>query len=171
MVDVRALIRDIPDFPEPGILFRDITPLLANAKAFSAVVDGIAGIARAHGVTCIAGVESRGFIVGAPVARTLGLPFIPIRKPGKLPFETKRIEYGLEYGTDALEVHVDAVKPGDRVAIIDDLMATGGTAEAAAKLMEDLGATVASILVVVELGGLGGVERLKPRPVHALIKY
>ena len=169
-MDVRALIRDIPDFPKPGILFSDITPLLANAEAFAAVVDGLAAIARTQGVTSIAGIESRGFIFGAPVALALGLPFIPIRKPGKLPFETKRIEYGLEYGTDVLEVHVDAFKAGDRVAIIDDLMATGGTAEAASKLVESLGAAVASILVVIELQELGGTDRLRPRPVHALIK-
>lgn len=171
MVDVRALIRSVPDFPKPGILFRDITPVLADPAGFAAVVDGLAGLARAHGADRIAGIESRGFIFGAPVARALGLPFILVRKPGKLPAETDRIEYDLEYGSDALETHTDSVAPGDRVVIIDDLLATGGTATAACQLFERRGAAIASVLVVVELGALGGAERLAPRPVHALVKY
>ncbi len=171
MVDVRALIRDVPDFPKPGILFRDITPVLANPAAFKAVIDGMTGLARVHGATHIAGIESRGFIVGAPVAQALGVPLVLVRKPGKLPHTTDRIDYDLEYGQDALEIHTDAVGVGDRVVVVDDLLATGGTAEAACRLLERQGASVASLLVVIELLGLNGAARLGPRPVHALIKY
>lgn len=171
MIDLRALVRDIPDFPKPGILFRDITPVLGHAAAFSAVVDALAGLARVHGATRVVGIESRGFILGTPVAARLGLPFVPVRKPGKLPHERTRVEYTLEYGTDALEMHVDAVEPGDRVVIIDDLLATGGTAEAACRLVEQSDATVAAVLVMIELCDLGGEDRLAPRHVYSLLKY
>lgn len=171
MIDIRTLVRDIPDFPKPGILFRDITPVLADAEALSAVIDALAALARVHGATRVVGIESRGFILGTPVAARLGLPFVPVRKPGKLPHERTRVEYALEYGTDALEMHVDAVEPGDRVVIIDDLLATGGTAEAACRLVEQSDAEVSAVLVMIELCDLGGGARLLPRQVYSLLKY
>ena len=171
MTDLRALVRDVPDFPKPGILFRDITPILEDPDGFEAALDALTGLARVSGATKIAGIESRGFIFGAPMAALLGLPFVLIRKPGKLPAATARQEYTLEYGTDALEMHLDAVGPGDRVVVVDDLLATGGTAAAACALIEGQGAGVASVLVAIELCALGGAHRLAPRPVHALLKY
>ncbi len=171
MLDLKSIIRDVPDFPKPGILFKDITPVLSNPDAFEVVVDALAGLTRAVGATHVVGIESRGFILGTPVAVGLGLPFIPVRKPGKLPAETARVEYELEYGTDALEIHKDALCEGDRVVIIDDLLATGGTAEAACQLVETTGAKVAGVLVMIELSFLNGVERLKPHDVHSLIRY
>jgi len=171
MTDIKALIRDVPDFPKPGILFRDITPVLAHPEAMGKVVDALVGVAALSGPSHIIGIESRGFILGVPVAHRLRLPFVPARKPGKLPRETRRAEYALEYGVDALEIHADAIRPGDRVVIVDDLLATGGTAEAACRLVEGLGATVAGVLVLIELSALGGVERLAPRAVNALLKY
>jgi adenine phosphoribosyltransferase len=171
MIDLRSLIRDIPDFPKAGILFRDITPVLGHAEAFGVVVEALAGLVRVHGATRVVGIESRGFILGTPVAARLGLPFVPVRKPGKLPHERTRVEYALEYGTDALEMHVDAVEPGDRVVIIDDLLATGGTADAACRLVEQSDATVAAVLVMIELRDLGGEARLAPRQVYSLLKY
>lgn len=171
VVDVKALIRDIPDFPKPGILFKDITPVLADAEALATVIDALAGLARVHGVDCVVGIESRGFILGAPVAVALGVPFVPARKPGKLPAEKRRVEYALEYGVDALEVHADALQPGMRVAVVDDLLATGGTAEAACRLVEAAGAEVAVVLAFIELVALGGIARLAPRPAHCLIRF
>lgn len=171
MVDLRRLVRDIPDFPKPGILFRDITPVLADAEALDAVLDALAGLARVHGATRIIGIESRGFILGTPVAARLGLPFVPARKPGKLPYDTSRVEYDLEYGTDALEMHVDGIGKGDRVVIIDDLLATGGTAEAACRLVEMHDAEVAAVCVMIELCALGGAARIAPRHVYSLLKY
>ena len=165
------LIRDIPDFPKPGILFKDITPVLGNAEAMDDVVDALAGLSRVVDGTLVVGIESRGFIFGTPVAYALDLPFVPIRKPGKLPAECARIEYELEYGTDALEMHIDAIPNGARVVIIDDLLATGGTAEAACQLVEDAGGVVAAVLTVIELVELGGRQRLSPRQVHSLIQY
>ena len=170
-MDLRNLIRDVPDFPKPGILFRDITPILANPKAFSATIDALSAVARLQGPTRVVGIESRGFLFGAPVADRLHLPFAPIRKPGKLPFETHAVSYDLEYGTDSVELHVDAVEPGDRVVVIDDLLATGGTAEAACRLVERMGGIVTGVLVLIELAALGGAQRLSPRHVNALIKY
>ena len=171
MSDLKSLIAEVPDFPKAGILFRDITPVLANPVAFNQVTDALCGLARLAGATHIAGIESRGFLFGVGVAQRLSLPFVPVRKPGKLPRATRRAEYALEYGTDAVEMHVDAVAPGDRVVVVDDLLATGGTAEAACRLIEACGAHVGAVLVVIELGALGGVERLAPRPVHALLRY
>jgi adenine phosphoribosyltransferase len=171
MPDIQSLIREVPDFPKPGILFRDITPVLADPDALAKVVDALAGLAALSAPTHIVGIESRGFILGVPVAHMMGLPFIPARKPGKLPCATRRAEYALEYGTDALEIHADALKAGDRVIVIDDLLATGGTAGAACDLVEGFGATVTGVLVMIELVALGGVARLAPRTVHALIKY
>ena len=170
-VDVKALIRDVPDFPKPGILFKDITPVLAHPEAFSAVIDGLTGLARVHGADCVVGIESRGFILGAPVARALGAPFIPARKHGKLPAATRRVEYALEYGTDALELHADAIRPGARVVIVDDLLATGGTAEAACRLVTACGGQVAAVLAFIELAFLGGATRLAPHAVHCLVRF
>ncbi len=171
MINLREWVRDIPDFPKPGILFRDITPVLGHAEALDAVIEALCGLARVHGATCIAGIESRGFILGTPVAARLGVPFVPVRKPGKLPYETRRVEYELEYGSDALEVHTDAISKGDRVIIVDDLLATGGTAEAASRLVEAADAQVAAVLVMIELCDLGGARRLAPRQVYSLLKY
>jgi adenine phosphoribosyltransferase len=171
MDPVKALIRDVPDFPRPGILFKDITPVLGHAAALEAVIDGMAGVARIHAPTRVLGIESRGFLFGTPVATKLGLPFAPVRKPGKLPHQTFRVEYELEYGTDSLEIHVDAVERGDRVIIIDDVLATGGTAEAACRLVESQGAEVAAVVVLIELTALGGAARLSPRAVHSLLRY
>ncbi len=170
-MNIRDLVRDVPDFPKPGILFKDITPVLADARAFGAVTDALSGLSRTHGATHILGIESRGFIFGTPVANALALPFAPVRKPGKLPWKRESVSYELEYGTDTVELHTDVVGPGDRVVIIDDLLATGGTAEATCRLVEQMGATVAAVLVVIELTALGGAQRLLPRHVYSLLKY
>jgi len=171
MQGLKEFIRDVPDFPKPGILFKDITPLLSDVDALEATTDALAALARVHGATKIVGIESRGFIFGTPVAHLLGLPFIPVRKPGKLPYSTASIEYELEYGSDTLEIHTDAIEAGDRVVIIDDLLATGGTAEAACKLVEGQGGAVASVLVVIELAFLEGAKRLAPYEAYSLIRY
>lgn len=171
MHDISALVRAVPDFPKPGILFRDITPVLAHPAAFAQVIDALAALAALGGPTHVVGIESRGFILGVPLATRLGLPFIPARKPGKLPCAKVRSEYALEYGTDALEMHADALKAGDRVAIVDDLLATGGTAAAVCGLAEQLGAQVSAILVMIELTGLAGAAKLAPRTVHSLLRY
>ncbi|MFN3197752.1 MAG: adenine phosphoribosyltransferase [Bradymonadia bacterium] len=170
MDHIRQLVRDIPDFPKAGILFKDITPVLSNAAAFNDVVQAMADLGRGH-ITHVVGIESRGFIFGTPVAQILGLPFVPVRKPGKLPAETARVEYALEYGTDALEIHADALGAGDRVMIVDDLLATGGTANAACQLCEGLGAEVVSLTVLIELSFLEGAKRLEPRKVNSLLTY
>lgn len=161
MESVLKLIRDIPDFPKPGILFKDITPVLANGPAFKKVVDWyVMALEEAGDIDVVAGIESRGFIFGAPVAQRLGIGFIPIRKPGKLPFTTHQETYDLEYGTDTLEVHTDAVAQGARVAIIDDLLATGGTAGASVNLIEKIGGEVAALAFVIELGFLEGRKKI-----------
>lgn len=170
MDDLRALIRDVPDFPEPGIVFKDITPLLADAAAFDRAIDLIAGPWRNHGVSHVVGIESRGFIVGSPVAARIGAGFIPVRKPGKLPWSTVGRNYDLEYGTDRLEAHEDAVGPGDRVLVVDDVLATGGTAAATIALAGDLGATVVGLGVLIELGFLGGRARITV-PLQRVILY
>lgn len=169
--EVKALIRDVPDFPKPGILFKDITPVLQTPAAFNAVLDMFAEIVRGASATHIVGIESRGFIFGAPLATRLGLPFVLARKPGKLPAQTRSVEYALEYGTDTLEMHTDALGEGDTAVIVDDLLATGGTAEAACRLVEGGGAQVAAVIVLIELSFLEGVSRLGGRPVHALLRY
>jgi adenine phosphoribosyltransferase len=165
------LIRDIPDFPEPGVVFKDITPILADPGIFSRLVDEMAEPFRDQGVTQVAGIEARGFTLAAPIALTLGAGFIPIRKPGKLPYETAAEEYTLEYGSDRLEVHVDAADSGDRVLLVDDVIATGGTATAALKLIESLGAEVAGFSVFIELAFLNGKVGLPDIPYHALLVY
>ncbi len=156
---LRAAIRDVPDFPKPGILFKDIHPLLQNPEPFRVALDLLEERARAMGATRIIGIESRGFIFGAPLADRMGLGFSLIRKPGKLPYKTVSESYALEYGTDTIEMHVDAVEASETVVIVDDLLATGGTAEAAVKLVERAGAQVAGCLFLVELGFLKGRER------------
>ena len=168
---LRSLIRDIPDFPEPGILFRDITPLLHDAAAMREVNDQLATHARAFGATLIAGIEARGFLFGTPVAERLGVPFVPVRKPGKLPAEAASVSYALEYGEDALEMHRDPGVSGHRVAIIDDLLATGGTAAACAQLVESCGGIVAGAAFVLELGDLGGRGALEAYTIVALTTY
>ncbi len=170
-MDLKPFIRDIPDFPIPGILFRDITPLLGNAAAFSAALDGLEADAVARGAEAIVGIESRGFIFGAPLAARLALPFVPVRKPGKLPAARMSLEYSLEYGQSQLDIHADALRPGTRVYIVDDLLATGGTALAAAKLVEMIGAGVAGFGFLIELADLGGRARLAGYNTTALITY
>jgi adenine phosphoribosyltransferase len=168
---IRSLIRDVPDFPTPGILFRDITPVLADAGAFREVVARLAEAARPLRVDLVAGIESRGFIFGAPLAVALGAGLVPVRKVGKLPARTVRREYSLEYGSNQLEMHVDAVRPGQRVLLVDDLLATGGTALAAAEMIRELGGEIAGAFFVVELTALLGRERLGEVGVMSLIEY
>jgi adenine phosphoribosyltransferase len=168
---LRARVRDVPDFPKPGILFRDLTPLMGDAAAMRMCVDMLAERIAPHRPEVIVAIESRGFIFGAPVATALGVGFAPVRKPGKLPHRTRRRSYALEYGTDALEMHADAVIAGARVVLVDDLLATGGTAGAAVGLIEELGARVIGAAFVVELGLLNGRERLPDLPVDVLIRY
>jgi adenine phosphoribosyltransferase len=166
-----ALIRDIPDFPEPGVVFKDITPVLGDSEALALLVESLAAPFLGAGVTKVAGIEARGFTLAAPVALRLGAGLVPIRKPGKLPFHTEREDYQLEYGTDALELHVDAVRPGEKVLIVDDVIATGGTAAAAIRLLVGIGAEVVGFAVFIELAFLNGSEQLNGVPLHALVKY
>src|SRR5687768_1484211 len=169
--ELKAFIRDVRDFPKPGIVFKDITPLLRSPDALHGSVEALAEPFRKSGVTSVAGIESRGFIFGSCVARILGAGFIPIRKPGKLPWTTRRHEYVLEYGTDALEIHDDAAKIGDRVLIVDDVLATGGTAVAAAALVRALGAELVGIATLIELTFLDPRKKLEGINVHTLIQY
>jgi adenine phosphoribosyltransferase len=169
--DLKAFIRDVPDFPKPGIIFKDITPLLRSPEAFERSVASLAAAFRDAGVTHVAAIESRGFIFGGGVARILGAGFIPIRKPGKLPWTRRSHEYELEYGTDKLEIHDDALASGDRVVIVDDVLATGGTAAAASHLVRGFDATLVGVAIVIELEFLGGRKKLDGTPVHSLIKY
>lgn len=169
--DLRAFVRDIPDFPKPGILFRDLTPLMGDGAAFCETVERLAERTAGLRVTAVAAIESRGFIFGAAVAARLGLAFVPLRKPGKLPFRTRRSVYALEYGNDGIEIHEDALAAETRVAVVDDLLATGGTAAAAIALARGLGAQVVGALFVVELVALAGRTRLDGVPVDALITY
>jgi adenine phosphoribosyltransferase len=168
---LRARVRDIPDFPKPGILFRDLTPLMGDASAFRQTVDLLGERIALHRPELIVAVESRGFIFGAPVAAALGIGFVPVRKPGKLPHKTARRDYALEYGTDALEMHADAIVSGARVALVDDLLATGGTAAATIHLVRELGGSVVVAAFVVELALLSGRERLGAGVTESLIVY
>ncbi len=170
-MDLKQYIRDVPDFPQPGILFRDITPLLQNAEALKYVIARLTEHYRDAGLNAVVSIESRGFLFGAPLAYNLNVGLVPIRKAGKLPAARMSVEYALEYGTGQLDVHQDALQRGDRVVIVDDLLATGGTAIAAAKLVELLGATVHSLAFLVELGALGGRERLAGYDIFSLIRY
>jgi adenine phosphoribosyltransferase len=169
--ELQSFIRDVPDFPKPGILFKDITPLLRSPEALSSACALLAEPFRDQGITIVAGIESRGFIFGAIVARNLGAGFVPIRKPGKLPWTTRRNEYVLEYGTDGLEIHDDALTPSDKVLVIDDVLATGGTLAAATQLVGGFDATLAGAAVVIELSFLNGREKLSSQPVHSLLRY
>ncbi|MGG5257041.1 adenine phosphoribosyltransferase [Phycicoccus avicenniae] len=164
---VAASLRDVPDFPQPGVVFKDITPLLADPVAFARVVEGLAEGRRGE-VDLVAGVEARGFVVGAALAHAMGVGFVPVRKAGKLPGDTVSATYDLEYGSATIEVHADAVAAGERVLLVDDVLATGGTALAAWELLERVGATVVGFDCVVELAFLGGRDRLASRPVRAL---
>jgi adenine phosphoribosyltransferase len=169
--DLRALIRDIPDFPKPGIVFKDITPLMADPAALQHAVSGLADYARPLGVECVLAAEARGFLLGPALALALGAGFALARKPGKLPYDTISAEYQLEYGADSLELHSDAVRPGTRVLVHDDLLATGGTAVALCELVQALGAEVVGCGFLIELAFLGGRERLRPHEAHALLSY
>lgn len=170
-MNLRDHIRDVPDFPKPGIMFRDITPLLAHPAAFTHCIQQFADHYRNANIKAIAAAEARGFIFAAPLAIELGCGFVPVRKPGKLPFETQAFHYELEYGTDTLEIHTDAFGKGDRVLLIDDLLATGGTMGACAKLVEHSGAEVVGCAFAIELNFLKGRDKLAGYDVFSLIRY
>src|SRR5262245_4133198 len=168
---VKELIREIPNFPQPGILFKDITPMLADPKAFHIVLDAIAERLIGEHIDAVVGIESRGFIFGGALAARLNASFVPVRKPGKLPYRTDRVSYSLEYGESELEMHRDSLKEGARVVVCDDLLATGGTAAAAGELVHRQSAYVAAYSFVIELESLGGRERLMPTPVVSFLRY
>ncbi len=171
MDNIKKLIREIPDWPKPGILFYDITTLMKDQDGLAAVIAGLqSGVAPAD-VDVVLGIEARGFFFAPTVAHALGKGFVPVRKPKKLPWETESVEYALEYGTDKLEIHKDAIKPGQRVLIVDDVLATGGTAAAVAQLVEKLGGKVAGFAFVIELDFLNGRDRLNGYPIHSLVHY
>ncbi len=171
MKDLSRRIRNIPDFPKKGILFRDITPLLQDSESFREAVDALSDKYRNEGIDLVVSAEARGFILGAPLAYKLGVGFVPVRKPGKLPYEVEKTTYELEYGEDTLEMHRDAVREGDRVLIFDDLLATGGTARAICQLVEKPGGKVTAICFLIELTFLKGREKIKDYPVFSLIRY
>lgn len=170
-MDIKEYIRDIPDFPREGILFRDITPLLGDAKAFSYVIDVLQERAAATSPAAIVGIESRGFLFGGPLADRMGLPFVPVRKPGKLPAARMSIEYTLEYGDSQLDIHEDALEAGERAYVVDDLLATGGTARAAAKLIELIGGVVCGLGFVVELEDLGGRRLIEEYDTFSIVRF
>jgi adenine phosphoribosyltransferase len=170
-MDLRAFIRDVPDFPKPGILFKDIMPLLAAPAAFACAIDALCAPYAAAGVDAVAGAEARGFLFAAPMALRLGAPLIPLRKPGKLPGATRSYKYDLEYGSAELHVHAHAIAPGARVLLVDDVLATGGTAAAACHLVEQAGGTVVGCAFLIELAFLGGRAPLAGRDVFSLITY
>ena len=171
MRKLESRIRTIPDFPKPGILYRDITPLLGDPDALAFAARELAAPFAGEGIRAVAGIEARGFIFGCLVARELSASFVPVRKPGKLPYRKVSESYTLEYGVGTIEMHVDALKPGERVLVVDDLVATGGTAAASCTLVERLGGEVAGCAFVVELDGLGGRDRLAGRTVHSLLHF
>lgn len=168
-MDLASYVRDVPDFPSPGILFKDITPLLASPDAFRAAVGEMAAPFRGKGAAKVLGIEARGFMFGAALARELNIGFVPVRKPGKLPRGTERVSYGLEYGSDSLEIHTDALARGEKILIADDVLATGGTAAAAAELADRLGGEVVGICFFIELIKLGGRAKLPGRPIHSVL--
>ena len=170
-IELKGYIRSIPDWPKKGILFRDITPLLADPKALAAAIDVLCADFTGAGIEYVAAVEARGFIFGAAVARKLGVGFVPIRKKGKLPFKTESVSYDLEYGTDTLEVHSDAINEGARVLMVDDLLATGGTMAAACKLIEKIGGQIAGIAFLIELGELAGRGKLGGYKINTVISF
>ncbi len=171
MEALKQKIRNVPDFPIPGISFKDVTTLFKDPAAFRSAVDCFVEEYEDESIDLVAGIEARGFILAPVLAYHMGKGIVPLRKPGKLPAETRRIEFELEYGTDALEMHLDAVKPGDRVLIVDDLLATGGTATAACRLVEDAGGIVAGVGFLIELSFLDGRRRLDGHPVFSLLEY
>ncbi|HXY19788.1 MAG TPA: adenine phosphoribosyltransferase [Gemmatimonadales bacterium] len=173
MIDLRALVRSIPDYPKPGIMFRDITTLIGDAGGFRDVVAALAGRFEKSGATKVAGIEARGFILGGAVAHRLGVGFVPVRKQGKLPYRVIGHDYDLEYGTDRIEIHIDAVETGEHVLLVDDLIATGGTAVAASRLLQQAGAEVLGSAFIIELPELGGRKKLEAmgQPVHSLISF
>jgi adenine phosphoribosyltransferase len=171
MVDLSSFVRDIPDYPKPGILFRDITPMLANHEALKFAVAEMARPFAGLGVEVVAAAEARGFIFAAPLAIELGAGFVPIRKPGKLPFDLHSFAYELEYGSDELQVHVDGVRRGQKVLIVDDLLATGGTVEACCRLLEKCEAEIVGCSFLIHLVDLGGAERLAPYRIESVLKY
>ena len=168
---LRSKIRDIPDFPKPGIIFKDITPLIKDPATLRLTVHQLLHPFLGRDITAVAGMEARGFIFGSLVAWELGIPFIPLRKPGKLPYDVQSVSYDLEYGSAELEVHIDAVDSNDKVLLIDDLLATGGTAKASCELIEKLGASVVACAFVVELDFLAGREKLAGYEIHSLLHY
>ena len=170
-MQIESLIRAIPDFPIPGILFRDITPLLGDAEGFKATIDRFVDHFRDAKIDVVVGIEARGYMIGAPVAYALGAGFVPVRKPGKLPGQTHTEEYALEYGTNALQIHADALAHGQRVLVVDDLLATGGTIAATLRLLEKLGAHIVGTAVLIELEALNGRAALNGTDVTAFIKY
>lgn len=168
---LRALIRDIPDYPKPGIIFRDITPLLRDCAGLALAAELMVNPFRHARIDIVVGAESRGFIFGTLLARALNAGFVPIRKSGKLPFKTHARDYELEYGQDTLEIHADAITPGQRVLLVDDLIATGGTMDASCQLVDTLGGELVGISVLIELLALGGAAKIAPRDVHSVLKY
>jgi len=170
-IDLRRYVRDVPDFPKPGILFRDVTPLLGDAKALPAAIEALAKPFKTERIDQVLGIESRGFVLGTPVALALGCGFTMVRKKGKLPWKTRSASYDLEYGTDTVEMHTDAVHPGQRVLIVDDLIATGGTAGAAVQLARDAGAEVVACAFLIELTVLDGRKNLGLDRVHVVLQY
>ncbi len=170
-IDLKKYIRDIPDFPKPGILFRDITPLLAAPEALREVIRRFADRYRSRNIDVVVAAEARGFLFATPLALELNVGFVPVRKPGKLPFDTHAFHYELEYGHDTLEMHIDGISSGQNVLLVDDLLATGGTVDACVRLVEQAGANVVSCAFVIELTALGGAKRLAPHDVFSLIRY
>ena len=172
-LDLKATVRTIPDYPKPGILFRDITTLLGNARAFRRAIDELVHPYAGQKIDKIAGIEARGFILGGAVAHQLSAGFVPIRKKGKLPYETVRVAYSLEYGLDEMEMHKDGISPGEKVILVDDLIATGGTAEAAVKLLRQIGANVVAACFIIDLPDLGGADKLRAMdvPVRTLMTF
>lgn len=170
-IDLKDYIRSIPDFPKPGILFRDITTLLKDKKAFKLATDALVNKYKGKKIDAVVAVEARGFILGGAIAHKLGAGFVPVRKKGKLPYRTNSVTYALEYGTDTLEIHHDAVKAGDKVLLVDDLLATGGTIKAVTELVSQLKAKIVGIVFLIELTDLNGKDKLKGYPVFSLIKY
>jgi adenine phosphoribosyltransferase len=171
MIDLKSFIRDIPDFPKPGIIFKDITPLLADTNAFEEAINRMTQPFSGKEITKVVGIEARGFLFAPPMAMKLNSGIIPVRKPGKLPFETKQYTYDLEYGTDTIELHTDAILPGDKVLVVDDLLATGGTVNAACNLIEQMGGTIQGVCFLIELAFLNGRKKIDSYTVHSLIKY
>ena len=170
-MDIKSFIRDVPDFPKKGILFKDITPLLGNHAAFTEAIKAMASHYNGTKIDYVAGIESRGFIIGTALAQAIGAGFIPMRKPGKLPYKTKKKEYSLEYGKDSVEIHEDALKKGQKVLLVDDVIATGGTARAAAELLREIGGDLVGIAFLVELSFLKGTEKLKGEKIFSLITF